>query len=273
MYKKLLIPKEENQIAKFKDNIDGLIFPLKGYHTNFSFAYSLEEIEKILTSYPEKKKYLWIAKNLTNEEVDFLETQIKKINKQSFDGIFFYDLAIMKLKDRLQSPLIWAQEHMTTNYATINYWKKEGVSSVYLSSELKKEEIIEIRQKTKSVLFAQVFGYVPIFTSKRPLIQNYLKTFHLSSDAKEYYLKKEGEYYPIFDQKEGSFVLSKKVVDLRKQMKDRIDYGIYNAELLTEETLKQALNEEEITEIETDTGFFEREMIYKVKKEGNICKK
>ena len=62
----------------------------------------------------------------------------------------FYDLSVLSMRDRLhlKTPLIWSQEHMTTNYNTCNYYYEKGCEYVYLSSEITEEEIKEIKEKS-----------------------------------------------------------------------------------------------------------------------------
>ena len=44
-----------------------------------------------------------------------------------------------------------------------------------------------------------IFGYIPMFTSKRHIVKNYLNRFNLEDKSKVNYMEKEGKMYPIFD--------------------------------------------------------------------------
>lgn len=63
-----------------------------------------------------------------------------------------------------------------------------------LSSEITIDEVKEIRENTKIVLFLNIFGYLPMFTSIRPVINNYLKTFDIKGNSKIHYMEMDNKY-------------------------------------------------------------------------------
>ena len=62
--------------------------------------------------------------DLSEEQRNFVNilSLLLEIEKLKIKGIIFYDIAIINLKQKhnLQTSLVWAQEHLTTNYQTIN---------------------------------------------------------------------------------------------------------------------------------------------------------
>ena len=186
----------------------------------------------------------------------------------NIDGIIFYDIAIVNLKQKLnlKTPLVWHQEHLTTNYGTVNYWYEKGITSAYLSSELTKREIDEIKKHTKAKIFINVFGYIPMFTSKRHLVQNYLDTFNLKTKNNNNKIIKEGKAYIINDTKEDTTVYSNYILN-PKEKDLTADYLVFNSNFIDNKDFKEVLinyNKEE-NKFPKETGFLYKETIYKVK--------
>ena len=56
-----------------------------------------------------------------------------------------------------------------------------------------------IKENSKVKTFVNVFGYIPMFASRRHLVNNYLKTFDLTDNSDINYISKEGNSSrPIF---------------------------------------------------------------------------
>ena len=79
-----------------------------------------------------------------------------------------------------------------------------------LSSEITLDEVKEIEKEAKAKLMLPVFGYLPMFVSRRHLVKNYLETFNLEDNSKINYIEKEGKIYPIIDNEEGTIAYSSK---------------------------------------------------------------
>jgi len=232
---------------------DAYLLPLKDLSINYQNTFDIEEIKEIQKL--NKELFVFVNKNIENSELDLLKENLIKLDKLDINGIIFYDIAVVELKEELnlKTDLVWHQEHLTTNYGTVNYWYNKGVKYAYLSSELNKREIEEIKNKTKSKLFVNVFGYIPIFTSKRHLVDNYRQTFNLKEGNKIY---KEGKYYNIEDNKNGTTVYSDYILNIKEKID--VDYLVYNTNLIKD--FKEAVKTQK-----EETGFLYKETIYKVK--------
>ena len=232
---------------------DAYLLPLKDLSINYQNTFTIEEIKEIKKL--NKEVFVFINKNIENSEIEILKETLIKLDKLDINGIIFYDIAVVELKEelKLKTNLVWHQEHLTTNYGTVNYWYSKGVKYSYLSSELTKREIEEIKKNTKSKLFVNVFGYIPIFTSKRHLVENYKQTFNLDEKGNKIY--KEGKYYNIEDTKNGTTVFSDYILNIKEKID--VDYLVYNTNLI--KNFKETLNSKE------ETGFLYKETIYKVK--------
>ena len=256
-----------NEAQNIKDYCDAYLLPIKGLSINYIHTFSLEEISKIKKL--NKEVFVIINKNIHNSELNLLEKTLKEVEKLNINGIIFYDVAIVNLKQKLnlKTPLVWNQEHLTTNYGTVNYWYNKGIEYTYLSSELTKREIDEIKNTSKAKLFVNVFGYIPMFTSRRHLITNYLETFDLTSKQNNT-IKKEGKTYPINDTDLGTTVYSNYILNAVNFDFSNIDYLVFNSNMIDENDFIEALKkfkEHKENKFPKETGFLYKETIYKVK--------
>lgn len=291
MSKKIVIPKSINQIKNLINYCDGFIIGVEGLSVNYPFYFSfalLSEIES-LCSKNNKDLFVSLNKNIHNSDLDILKSSLIKLSNMKLSGIIFYDIAIVNLNEKLglNLNLIWNQEHMVTNFNTINYWVKKGIYGSYLSSELTKAEIIEIKDNINCPIMMNVFGYIPMFTSKRPLVKNYLEKFDLKDNSFINYIEKEGNIYPIVSD-DVTTVYSSKILNLTQDIIDfinsGIDYFVLNSFNINDDIfLDVIILFNEITEknkleifnkvnmllgYKTDMGFLYKKTVYRVKKNG-----
>ena len=257
-----------NEAKNIKNYIDAYILPIKNLSINYQNTFDLKEIEQIKKL--NKEIFVILNKNIHNSELSNLENTLKEIDKLNINGIFFYDIAVLNLKQKLnlKTPLVWNQEHLTTNYGTINYYYQKGVRYVALSAELTKREIDEIKDHTKAKLFVNVFGYIPMFTSRRNLVKNYLETFNIKTNNTIKEIKKEGKTYKINDTNIGTTVYSNYILNAVEIDFSNIDYLIFSSNLIDETKFIQVLKnykEKKENQLPKETGFLYQETIYKVK--------
>lgn len=265
-----------------KINSDAYLVGLKDLCVHIP-AFSMEEI--IFLS---KKVKLFVAvnKNIHEEELEFLKDSLIKLDTLSLEGIVFYDYAVLEYKEELslQSNLVWHSEHMTTNYNTINLLKKKGISYAFLSNEITYDEMLEIKQNSKVNLIYPLFGHMSMFTSKRHLISNYLETFSLSSSSDNYYMEKEGNSYPLEENKFGTNVYTNYIVNGLKEaflLQNKNSYiylnsfNIHNDVFVKVLEIFKSTNKDNylekdveinnLLEGKTSKGFLYRNTVYKVK--------
>lgn len=283
--KKIIIPKNSKMIKELKDEIDGVLLGLKGYSATYETEFELEEIEEIISLLKGKEVFISINKNILNYEIENLYKQLEKLNEMKITGILFYDLAILNRKEKIKHNLWWAQEHFTTNYLTAKYYEEEGVKGAYLSSDITKKDLEEIRKNTKIKLMINAFGYLPIFVSRRNVIENYKKTFQIKNKGKNYYIEKEGKRYPIVERKEGTYVYSAFILNAAEEIlsfqDNGFEYIVLNSFQIEEEKFKEIVilfskitkenkkeiqkKIDEICNSNTDKAFLYRNTIVKVK--------
>ncbi|MEG2322092.1 MAG: U32 family peptidase [Bacilli bacterium] len=271
--KTLIIP---TTLAQTKLDCDGVIIGLKGLSVNMPNYFDITDLKKIKN----KEIFICLNKNMHNNELKLLEETLIKLNDYPIKGVLFYDFAIPNLKDKLNYDLVWNQEHMTNNYYTINYLKELGINYTFVSSDITLREMQEIKQNSTSKLLVTLFGYLPLFTSKRPLVNNYLKTFNLKDTAKTNYLEKEGHLYPIVSD-DQTVLYSDFILDgLKESLELNYDYMVLNSFKIEPSLFEKVLKifkEVNIDNIDDKNkllnnlipnlkkGFFYEETVYKVK--------
>ena len=258
-------------IEKYDKYVDGYIFGIKNFSVNLPLEISLEELKKIKT---DKDIFVSINKNIFSSELEELKTILKEIDKLNIKGIMFADTALINLKKELNlnTDLVWSQEHLTTNYQTINNWYEYGAKYAYISPDITLREIKEIKENSKASLIVPIFGYIPIFTSIRHEVKNYLDNFSLLDDSKINYIEKDDKLYPIVDNEEGTVVYSNYILNGYKEYLDLdAPYVTINSFNIDDDTFIKILKtfkekkESDLILDSSDTGFLYNETIYKVK--------
>jgi len=277
MSKLILIPNNKDEIIKYKDIVDGFILPIKDLSINYH--YYIDDLS-ILDELKDKEIFISLNKNMHNKDIVKLKDILIKLEKYDVK-IIYYDVAFINLKNtlKLKNALVWGADHLVTNYATINYWHNEGVNYAYLSTEITKNEIIDIKNNTDVKLISNIFGYIPIFTSRRNLVNNYLETFNKEKVSNIYYMYKEGITYPIREDENGTVAYSGYIFNGIKEYFDlNLDYYVINSFLIDNidkvidifrhiDKTNLEKSYQDLTKLipNTSDGFLYKETIYKVK--------
>ena len=234
-----------------------------------------------------KEIFISLNKNMHNGDLEALTDILMLLNRLKVDGVFYYDVAVLQIHHRLSLDfsLIWSAEHFVTNQYTIQYWKKFGISAAFLSNEITKEEILQIQKNCNLPCIVQVFGYLPMYVSKRKAIQNYLTHFSLQTNTSKFYLWKEEKKYPILERKIGTEIYSSFVLNAIEEyleyQQQGIMYALVSGCFLSEDQFQNVLScfrdvrKENVEEMKekiqkmipnTGLGFLYKETIYQVKK-------
>ena len=272
--KKLIIPKTIEEIKNLETYYDGIIIGVKDLSINVNLYLTVDEINNLNI---DKEIFVALNKNMHNNDLETLEATMKSL--KNINGILYYDAAVVAIYNEINPiyDLVWSQEHMTTSSVTCNYWEEKGAKSVYLSGDITLEEILNIRNSTDMKLIVPIFGYLPMFVSKRHLVKNYLECFNIKDNSKIYYLEKNDQKYPILDNDLTSVysanILSS--IDAFKTLEENnIDYVTFNSFNINDSDFKEVLkiysgkSSKKVEEIfsNLDTGFLYKETYYRVKK-------
>ena len=283
MSKILTIPSNLKEIEKTKEIVDGFIIGIKDMSVNTNLCIDINELE-ILNKINDKDIFISLNKNIHNNDLCKVKEILTELNNYNIKGVLYYDVGVLNIYNslNLKYDLVWSQEHLSTNYNTINYWNSFGVNYAHISSDITEEEIIKITEKSNVKLMINLFGYLPMFVSKRHIIKNYLEYFNLKDNSNINYIEKEEKIYPIIDNKIGTQVYSNNILNgIKTSLNIDVDYIILNSfniqldKFISVIKMYKSVNEETIEEYNNiinnmfdniDYGFLNTKTIYRVKK-------
>lgn len=186
-----------------------------------------------------KRLYLTCNTLPRNREIPMLEGFVKDAYAAGADALITTDIGVFTMIKKFVPDM---EIHVSTqagivNYASARQFYEMGAKRVVLARELSLEEIAEIRAKTPMELEIEVFvhGAMCMSFSGRCLISQYLT----DRDANRgecaqpcrwgYYLmeeKRPNEFYPIFEDEKGSYILNAKDLCMIEHLDDLAKAGV-----------------------------------------------
>lgn len=268
---KLLIPFNEKNYEQTKEYVNAYLIGIKDFTVNQNYLIEITALDSVIEKIKNDNKEIFINinKNMFHKDLMPLRKLLKSLNKK-VTAVCFYDVSVIGIvkEEKLDIDLVWHQEHATTNYLTINYWLEKGCNYTFLSNEITKEEIEEIKKNTKSKLILQTFGYIPMFVSKRPLITNYKKYFNIEDESKLYNLEYQDKHYPILEKDE---FLESYDAKIRNAHDIDVEYNYLNDFLIEDKFIEvlKCYKEKEFERLdemfEKYEGFLNEKTVYRVK--------
>ena len=174
-----------------------------------------------------------------NAEVSRLPDHLELLNDVGVDAVIAADLGAFTLAGK-HAPN--CRRHVSTqasvcNYETARAWYDLGASRVVLARELSLEEICTIREKIPAELELETFvhGAMCVSYSGRCLLSNYMTGRDASRGAcaqpcrYQYALmeeKRPGEYFPIEEDAQGSYILNSRDMCMIDHLDDLCDAGV-----------------------------------------------
>ncbi|MFO7814773.1 MAG: U32 family peptidase [Halanaerobiales bacterium] len=213
----------------------GFSFGLRAGADNFSYQDLKEGAEFIHN----RGKKLFITVNMIphNEDLEGLPEYLHQLEEIGVDALIISDPGVLKIiRDQgIEIPLHLSTQANSVNYASVAFWQDLGLERIILARELSKEEIKEIRLNTEIALEMFIHGAMCISYSGRCLLSNYF----VNRDANrgqcahscrwKYHLVEEerpGEYYPVFEDKNGTHIMNSKDLCLIEQIPEVINTGV-----------------------------------------------
>ncbi|MBB3907287.1 peptidase U32 family protein [Anoxybacteroides rupiense] len=171
-----------------------------------------------------------------NEKIDELGEYIRFLADSGVDAIVFGDPAVL-MTVREVAPhmrLHWNTETTATNWYTCNYWGRKGAKRAVLARELNMDAIMEIKEHAEVEIEVQVHGMTCMFQSKRSLIGNYFeyqgKKMEVEKQKYEKGMflhdKERGNKYPIFEDENGTHIMSPNDICIIDELEEMVDAGI-----------------------------------------------
>jgi len=216
----------------------------------------IDDIEEALKISRDMGKKLYLTMNIHahQNKMNFLEKEIdrlKELKEKNLvpDGLLISDAGMMM---EVKEACPWIDIHLSTQANTLNasaceFWAKQGVTRIVFGREISLREVKSIRKQLNDrgidvELEAFVHGAMCMAYSGRCLLSNFMS----NRDANEgmcahscrwnykMYLEEEkrpGEYIPVYEDEEGTSIMSAKDMSMAEHMADIIDSGIDSAKI------------------------------------------
>ena len=174
-----------------------------------------------------------------NDDLPGVEEYLKELKEVGPDALIIADPGVFELAKEICPEI---QRHVSTqanntNYATYQFWWKQGASRVVSARELSLREIKEIRERIPAEMEIESFihGAMCISYSGRCLLSN----FFTGRDANQgacthpcrwkYSIVEEtrpGEYMPVYENERGTYIFNSKDLCMIEHIPEMIDAGI-----------------------------------------------
>ncbi len=198
--------------------------------------FSKSDIKEAVTAAHQANAKIYVAVNAIfhNQMLEALDDYLVFLAKVGVDAIIFGDPAMIIAARELAPgiPLHWSTETTGTNYITCNYWGEKGATRAVLARELSLEEVVGTKEKAHVAIEVLVHGMTCMFQSKRTLIDNYFnfqnKQLPKVTESKSAYLhdKERDAKYPIFQDINGTHIMSPNDVCMIEELSELIEAGI-----------------------------------------------
>ena len=174
-----------------------------------------------------------------NDEVSHLPAYLEQLDDAGVDALIVADLGAFTLAGKYAPR---CERHISTQQSIANYecaqaWFDLGAQRVVLARECSLDEIRTIRQKVDPRLEIETFGHgaMCVSYSGRCLLSNYMTGRDSNRGAcaqpcrYQYALmeeKRPGEYFPVFEDEKGTYILNSRDMCTIDHLKDLMDAGI-----------------------------------------------
>ena len=174
-----------------------------------------------------------------NDEVVHLPAYMEQLDDAGVDALILADLGAFTLAGKYAPH---CQRHISTQQSIANYecaqaWYDLGAQRVVLARECSLKEVAEIRRKVSPELEIETFGHgaMCVSYSGHCLLSNYMTGRDSNRGAcaqpcrYQYALmeeKRPGEYFPVFEDEKGTYILNSRDMCTIDHLKDLMDAGI-----------------------------------------------
>lgn len=283
---KVLVEVASKNIDSYVGCCDGILLGLSSYSVLNAVGFTVEEVSSIAKEYPTLEIFVKMDKNFMNDEVDSLKDVLVELDQLPIEGVFFYDMAVLEIKQELSLalPLVWSQTHMVSNYRTCNYFLEQGVNYALLSKEITLDEIEDISEKSDISTIVEVVSHPSVGYSRRKLVSNYYRDLEEEGNSTLSILERiTNQKYIVKEEDAGTGFLLDQVMNgtsvIASLYRMNVDYVLLREEgisdflelLLDTKTYvdcgcKDTNYVEKYKKLGDNTGFFFKKTIYRVKK-------
>lgn len=219
--------------------LGGEAFGLRKASKNFS----IPQIAEGISFAHERGKKVYVTLNIVphNKDLVGLEEYVTELYNIHVDAVIVSDPGMYMIIKRTipHMEIHISTQASVTNYETIMFWYNLGARRIVLARELSFEEIEDITSKIPEDLDIEAFvhGAMCMSYSGRCLISNYMtgRDANMGDCAQpcryKYAVveeKRPGEYFPIVEDEEGTFLFNSKDLCMIEYIPELIKSGIFS---------------------------------------------
>ena len=217
--------------------IGGEAFGLRAKAKNFS----MEEMKEGIEFAHAHNVKVYVTANILahNDDLEGVREYFEELREIKPDALIIADPGVFEIAKEVCPEI---ERHISTqanntNYATYNFWYRQGASRVVSARELSLKEIKEIRERIPEDLEIETFvhGAMCISYSGRCLLSNYFTGRDANQGACTHPCrwkyavveeKRPGEYLPVYENERGTYIFNSKDLCMIEHIPELIDAGI-----------------------------------------------
>ena len=217
--------------------IGGEAFGLRAKAKNFT----LEEMKEGIEFAHAHDCKVYVTANILahNDDLEGVREYFEELREIKPDALIIADPGVFEIAKEVCPEI---ERHISTqanntNYATYNFWYRQGASRVVSARELSLKEIKEIRERIPEDLEIETFvhGAMCISYSGRCLLSNYFTGRDANQGACTHPCrwkyavveeKRPGEYLPVYENERGTYIFNSKDLCMIEHIPELIDAGI-----------------------------------------------
>ncbi len=217
--------------------IGGEVFGLRAKAKNFS----LEDMKEGIAFAHERGKKVYVTANILahNRDLEGVREYFQELKEVKPDALIISDPGVFEIAKEVvpEIELHVSTQANNTNYATYQFWWKQGAKRVVSARELSLAEIKEIRAHIPEEMEIETFihGAMCISYSGRCLLSSFLAGRDANQGACthpcrwKYHVVEEtrpGEYMPVYENERGTYIFNSKDLCMIEHIPELLEAGI-----------------------------------------------
>ncbi len=205
--------------------------------------FSIESVKEAVDYAKSLNKKIYLTLNIypRNYKIPVLKNALRPLADLKPDAFIMADPGVIMLSKEIcpEIPVHLSVQQNNVNWASAQFWHKQGIERIILSREISLKEVKEIHEKNPTLeLEFFVHGSICMAYSGRCLLSNYM-TYRDANQGtcahscrwkyKVYALEEEerpGQFMPIEEDEHGAYIMSSKDLCLIEYLKDLKEAGV-----------------------------------------------
>jgi U32 family peptidase len=228
----------EDIIPLVEAGADAFMIGEQRYGLRLAGEFNRETLTEAIKIAHQHGKKVYVAMNAIfhNDKIEELAQYIEFLSSVKADAIVYGDPAVLMTAREVapEMKLHWSTETLATNWYHCNYWGRKGAKRAVLAREISMDSVIETKENAEVEIEVLVHGMTCMFQSKRSLLGHYFEYQGKSMEVQKskfernkfLHDKERGYKYPIFEDENGTHIMSPNDVCIIDELQDMIETGV-----------------------------------------------